>query len=379
MVYFYAGMEQQIRFCQTRDGANIAYATVGQGPPLVKVANWLGHLEFEWQSPVWRHWLESLSRHHRLIRYDERGCGLSDWDVDEFSLEAWVDDLEAVVSTAGLDRFPLLGISRGGPIAITYAVRHPDKVSHLILCGSYVRGWQNRELSPAKRQELEMLYDLIRLGWGQSNPAFRQVFTTLFMPEATPEQMQWFNDLQRVSTSPENAVKMRQASGRLDVTGLAPQLQVPTLIFHGRGDAVVPFAEGRLLATLIPGARFIPLDSINHILREDEPAWSHFLREVYAFLDVPYEEPVEPRAERSETPLEALPVTADLSDLTLRERDVLDLMARGYRNDEIARELVLSPKTVRNYTSIIFGKLQVTSRGEAIVRARELGFGREAN
>lgn len=369
-------MEQQIRFCRTRDGANIAYATVGQGPPLVKAANWLSHLEFDWQSPVWRHWLRSLAKHHLLIRYDERGCGLSDWNVDAFSLEAWVDDLEAVVSNLGLDRFPLLGLSRGGPIAIAYAVRHPDKVSHLILCGSYARGWQSRELSPAQREELNMLYDLIRLGWGKSNPAFRQVFTSMFMPEATAEQMHWFNDLQRVSTSPGNAVKMRQASGRLDVIDLAQQLQVPSLILHARGDAVVPFAEGRLLATLLPGARFVPLDGVNHILLEDEPAWSHFLREVYDFLGLPDVELPEPEAEPDEMAQSEPPLPVGPAALTLREREVLDLMARGYRNNEIAQELVLSPKTVRNYISIIFGKLEVTSRGEAIVRAREAGFGR---
>lgn len=362
-------MEQHIRFCQTSDGVSIAYATAGQGPPLVKASNWLSHLEYDWQSPVWRHWLEALAQHHCLIRYDERGCGLSDWDVEEFSLDAWLEDLEAVISAAGVDRFALFGLSRGGPIAITYAVRHPERVSQLILCGSYVRGWKHRELSQEKRAELEMLYDLIRLGWGQSNPAFRQVFTTLFMPDATADQLHWFNDLQRVSTSPENAVKLRQTSGQLDVTDLATQLKVPTLILHAERDAVVPFAEGRRLATLVPGARFVPLDSNNHILLEDEPAWQHFLREVGDFLGVEYLVP-DRTIERPAKP------AAGLGELTLREREVLDLMAQGYRNAEIAQELVLSPKTVRNYISIIFSKLQVTTRGEAIVRAREAGFGK---
>jgi pimeloyl-ACP methyl ester carboxylesterase/DNA-binding CsgD family transcriptional regulator len=369
-------MEQQIRFCRTGDGANIAYATVGQGPPMVKAANWLSHLEFDWQSPVWRHWLGGLARHHRLIRYDERGCGLSDWDVKEFSLEAWVDDLEAVVEIEGLESFPLLGISRGGPIAITYAARHPEKVSHLILYGSYTRGWQYRELTPAQRQEMEVMYDLIRVGWGKSNPAFRQVFTSLFMPQANVEQVQWLNDLQRVSTSPENAVKMRQASGRINVIDLAPQIQVPTLILHAQNDAVVPFAEGRLLATLIPGARFVPLEGVNHILVEDEPAWPVFLRELYQFLGVsdgPAELPIEGEKTAAASPQPAI----GAAGLTLREREVLDLIARGYRNSDIAQALVLSPKTVRNYISIIFSKLAVTSRGEAIVRARQAGFGRE--
>lgn len=370
-------MEQQIRFCRTSDDTTIAYATVGNGPPLVKAANWLGHLEYEWQSPVWRHWLRSLAQHYQLIRYDERGCGLSDWDVGDFSLEAWVDDLEAVISTVGLNRFPLLGISRGGPIAIAYTVRHPEKVSHLILYGSYARGWQNRDLTPAKREELKVMADLIRLGWGRSNPAFRQVFTSLFIPEATTEQMHWFNDLQKVSTSPENAVSMRQASGQVDIQELAPLIQVPTLIMHARGDAVVPFNEGRLLATLIPGARFVSLQSVNHILLEDEPEWPHFLSEVFGFLGLPDFETAVAQTRPDKTTSETYAYAIGSSNLTLREREVLDLVARGHRNDEIAQKLVLSPKTVRNYISIIFGKLEVSSRGEAIVRAREMGFGRQ--
>ncbi len=369
-------MEQQIRFCQTGDGTNIAYATVGQGPPLVKAANWLSHLEYDWQSPVWRHWLGNLAKHHQLIRYDERGCGLSDWQAGDFSLEAWVDDLESVVSAVKLDRFPLLGISRGGPIAIAYAARHPDKVSQLIVYGGYAHGWRNRELNRRHQEELEMLQDLIRLGWGKSNPAFRQVFSSLFMPEATAEQMQWFNDLQRVSTSAENAVRMREASAQVDVIDLAQQIQVPCLIIHARGDAVVPFVEGRRLATLIPGARFVSLDSVNHILLEDEPAWPHFLREVYDFLGVVEVGTVEPAIRQGKAVRGVSPVVKSLPGLTLRERDVLDLIARGYRNEEIAQELVLSPKTVRNYISIIFNKLGVKSRGEAIIRAQESGFGR---
>ncbi len=365
-------MEQQIRFCRTVDGSNIAFATVGEGPPLVKAANWLSHLEFEWQSPVWRHWLRELATGRRLIRYDERGCGLSDWDATEFSLDAWVADLEAVVAAAGLERFPLIGISRGGAVAVAYAARHPQQVSRLVLYGAYARGWQQREISAAKREELQILYDLIRVGWGKSNSAFRQVFTGLFMPEANAEQIHWFNDLQRVSTSPENAARMRAASGEVDVRHLAGQLQAPTLVLHARGDAVVPFDEGRLLATLIPGARFVSLESNNHILLEDEPAWSQFVREVHSFLGVGGEEAMQHQSQAADRPAVTTP-----ADLTLREREVLDLLARGYRNEEIAQRLVLSPKTVRNYISNIFDKLAASSRGEAIVKARELGFGRE--
>lgn len=355
--------EQHIHFCKTKDGVSIAYAAVGQGPTLVKAANWLSHLEYDWTSPVWRHWLEGLSRHHRFFRYDERGCGLSDWDIDDFSLDAWVRDLEAVVEAAGLDRFPLLGLSQGGPIAIAYAVRHPEKVSHLILHGTYALGRLRRQPSEEQLREIDVFNELIALGWGKSNPAFRQVFTTMFMPEASGEQLHWFNELQRVSTSPENAVRIRSTFATINVSDLAPKLDVPTLILHSKNDAIVPFEQGRFMATLIPGSRFVPLESNNHILLADEPAWAQFLEEVYDFLGV---------AGGSEEVKADLP---DHADLTLREREVLELLARGYRNQDIAQELVLTSKTVRNYISIIFSKLDVHSRGEAIVRAREAGFG----
>lgn len=275
-------MEQDIRFCTAPDGVRLAYATVGQGPPLVKAAHWLSHLEFDWDSPVWRHWWTELSRHHTLIRYDARGCGLSDWNVEDFSFEAWVQDLETVVEALGLERFPLLGISQGGPGAIAYAVRHPEKVSHLILYGTFGRGRARRD--PHQAEVAETLHSMMRVGWGQDNPAFRQVFTTLFVPEATTEQMRWFNDLQRLTTSPENAIRIRETSNVIDVRDLAPRVTVPTMILHARGEAGVPFEEGRQLATRIPGARLVPLEGNNHILLEDEPAWTRFLHEVRAFL-----------------------------------------------------------------------------------------------
>ncbi|HSJ63585.1 MAG TPA: alpha/beta fold hydrolase [Gemmatimonadaceae bacterium] len=281
-----SAQQQEIRFCTSADGARIAFATVGEGPPLVKAANWLSHLEFDWNSPVWRHWLRELSRCNTLIRYDERGCGLSDRDVEDFTLDAWVRDLEAVVDALGLERFPLLGISQGGPIAIAYAIRHPERVSHLILYGSYARGRGHRQLSDRERQEGQLLLQLIEVGWGKDHPAFRQVFTSMFIPDATPEQTTWFNELQRVSTSPENAIRMLRGFYALDVYDLASQLRVPTLVMHGTGDLRVPFGEGRLLASLIPGARLIPLDSRNHVLLESEPAWHRFVTEVREFLGV---------------------------------------------------------------------------------------------
>ncbi len=278
--------DQQIRFCTSSDGVRLAYAAVGHGPPLVKAANWLSHLEFDWNSPVWRPWLVALSRDHTLVRYDERGCGLSDWDAEDFSLDAWVRDLEAVVDAQGLERFPLLGISQGGPIAITYAVRHPERVSHLILYGAYARGRLHRSPTPQDLAEREMMIEMVRLGWGKDHPAFRQVFTTLFIPGGTQEQCRWMNELQRVSASPENAVRILQAFDRLDAQDAATRLRVPTLVLHATGDLRVPLDEGRRIAELVPGARFVPLESRNHLLLGTEPAFLRFLGAVREFLGV---------------------------------------------------------------------------------------------
>ncbi len=279
-------MEQQIRFTTTPDNVSLAYATVGSGPPLVKAANWMSHLEFDWKSPIWRHWLEGLAQHHLLVRYDERGCGLSQWDVEDFSFEAWIRDLETVVDALGLERFPLIGISQGGPVAIAYAVRHPDRVSHLVLYGTYVLGgmkWGSEEY----HQERDTLLKLAELGWGRDNPAFRQVFASLFMPDATSEEMRWFDELQRVSTSPENAVRFLREFDQIDVLAESQQVNVPTLVLHARRDARVTFEQGRQVASLIPGAQLVPLESSNHILLRDEPAWEQFLYEVGRFLGVP--------------------------------------------------------------------------------------------
>lgn len=277
-------LRQQIRYCRSCDEVTLAYATVGDGPPLVKAANWLSHLEFDWNSPVWRHWLVGLAKHHTLVRYDERGCGLSDWEVTNMSFEAWVRDLEAVVEAAGLERFPLLGISQGGGIAIAYAIRHPEKVSQLILYGSYARGRLRRDPTPEQIEEIDVFNQLIRLGWGKDHSAFRQVFSTLFLPEGTVEQIQAFNELQRITSTPENAVRIVQEFNNIDVRALAAQINIPTLIMHARGDLRIPIEEGQLLASLIPGARFVALESNNHILLESEPAWQRFLFEVEHFL-----------------------------------------------------------------------------------------------
>ena len=278
------GLGQEVRFCIAPDGVRIAYAVHGRGPPLVRTATWLTHLEFDWGSPVWRHWLAGLAEHHLVLRYDERGCGLSDRDVEDFSLDARVADLEAVVDAAGIERLVLLGMSQGGPVAVEYAARHPERVSHLILYATYARGRLRRDPSPSAREQAELMISLIRMGWAQDQPAFRRLFTTLFIPDATSEQMEWYDELQRATTDAETAVRIRTARNHDEVTGAAARVRSPALVLHPRHDALVPFSEGRLLATLIPRAQLVPLESRNHILLEDEPAWAQFRAELDAFL-----------------------------------------------------------------------------------------------
>jgi pimeloyl-ACP methyl ester carboxylesterase/DNA-binding CsgD family transcriptional regulator len=351
---------QQIRFCTAPDGVRIAYAISGEGPPLLKAANWLNHLEYDWESPVWRRWLETVSRRHTLIRYDERGCGLSDWDVEDLSFEAWVRDLETVVQAVGLERFPLLGSSQGAPIAIAYAVRHPERVSRLLLHGSYARGLLKRNPTPEKRAEVEAMSKLAEVGWGQENPAFRQIFTTLFIPDGTPEQHKWFNELERVSTSPAMAARFFRVLHDIDVSDLAPKVACPTLVSHSRSDARVPFAEGRLVAGLIPGARFVPLESRNHIVLEHETEWKRWLEEMLAFL-----------ADGA--------ASGAFAALTPRERELVDLIAQGLDNAQCAARLGMSDKTVRNHVTHLYSKLEIENRARLIVLAREAGFGRTSS
>jgi pimeloyl-ACP methyl ester carboxylesterase/DNA-binding winged helix-turn-helix (wHTH) protein len=277
--------EQQIYFCRASDGARLAYAVHGEGPVLMKAANWLTHLDHDWNSPVWRHWLRSLGEGHRVIRYDERGGGLSDRDTDDYSLDAWVRDLGAVADHAGLDRFPLLGISQGAAVAIAYAVANPERVSHLVLYGSYARGPLTDSSPERHRARAQVMIELARVGWGVRDPAFRQLFTSLFMPTGTPAQWAAFDELQRNTTSPANAARFLDAIFRLDVCDLADQVTVPTIVLHCRGDRVWPFEQGRQLAARIPQSRFVPLESENHLLFEDEPAWAQFLDEMERFLE----------------------------------------------------------------------------------------------
>ena len=303
---------EQIRFCTSSDGVRIAFAITGDGPPLVKAATWLTHIEFDWTSPVWRHWLEELSRDRMLIRYDKRGCGLSDWDVKDLSFEAWVRDLEAVVDAAGLKRFALFGMSQGGAVCVAYAARHPERVSHLVLCGAFARGRLLYAKSQAERDEYQMAIRLAELGWERDNPAFRQTFATQILPEGTVDQHRSFTEMMRLSTSAHTAGRILNEVAKLDARSFAPQIRCPTLVFHAHGDSRIPFDEGRLLGGLIPGARFVPLKGQNHILLEDEPAWDSFVTELNAFL-------------ASSTPTG--PPTMQFGQLSPRERELLELIA----------------------------------------------------
>ena len=275
-------LQQKIHFCTASDGVRIAYADVGRGTPLVKTANWLSHLEYDWQSPVWSHLLHALAADHRLIRYDERGNGLSDWDADEISFDSFVRDLESVVDRLELEKFALLGVSAGCAVSIAYALRHPERVTHLVLYGGFVRGLRKR--GHQQLDQSDALRTLILQGWGQENPAFRQIFTSMFIPGGTAEQTQWFNDLQRITTSPQNAVRLMHAMEEIDMEHLLPEVRTPTLVMHCRGDARVPFEEGRRLAAGIKGARFVTLEGRNHLILETEPAWGRFLDEIDNFL-----------------------------------------------------------------------------------------------
>jgi pimeloyl-ACP methyl ester carboxylesterase len=277
-------LHQEIRFCSAPDGVQLAYSTVGHGPPLVKTGNWMTHLEYDLESPIWRHLYRELARDFTLIRYDSRGNGLSDRSVEDVSFDAFVHDLETVVDAVNVTRFALLGISQGCAVSIAYAVRHPERVSHLILYGGYALGWSQRPRTVAQKDEDAALLTLMRVGWGKENAAFRQIFTSLFMPGATKEQADWFNELQRMTVSPELAVRIYEAVGETDVTALLPRVSAPTLVMHARDEARVPFEAGRRMAAGIPGARFVPLSGRNHLFLETEPAFRQFLEETRAFL-----------------------------------------------------------------------------------------------
>ena len=318
----------------------------------MRAATWLTHLDFDWESPVWRHWLEGLGETHTVIRYDERGCGLSDRDVGDLSVETWVADLETVVDAAGVDRFALLGVSQGAAIALAYAVRHPERVTHLVLYGGYARGRKFR--NAGERRHEDALISAIRAGWSDPNATFRHVFSMLFLPTGTSTQMAWYDELQRRSTSAETAARLYDARGSIDVAHLAPRVTTKTLVMHAREDRVVPVEEGRLLGAQIPDARLVLLDSANHILLSDEPAWGRFMSELHAFLGTqrPAEDPA-------------------VKELSGRELEVLELVAAGLTNEAIAERLYLSVRTVERHLSNVYAKLRVSGKaGRAAAAAR---------
>ncbi|MDF1899555.1 alpha/beta fold hydrolase [Mycolicibacterium smegmatis] len=275
---------QHIAFCRAGDGVRLAYAVVGEGPPLVRAANWMTHLGYDMESPVWSHWVRDLSRNHTFIRYDERGCGLSDWEAADFSFDDWVADLESVVEALGLERFPLLGVSQGGAVAVAYAARHPERVSRLVLCGAYARGRAVRAVGDEEKRAAALDLELARVGWGRDDPAFRQVFAAQFLPDGTRADWAAFDQLQRRTTSPENAVRFLEAFGRIDVRDEAREVRCPTLVMHSRDDHRVPVRFGEELAALIEDARMVALDSNNHLLTGTEPAWQVFRQELEGFL-----------------------------------------------------------------------------------------------
>jgi pimeloyl-ACP methyl ester carboxylesterase len=276
--------EQEIRFCTAPDGVRLAYATTGQGPPLVRAAHWMTHLDYDLRSPVWHHWIADLSVRNTLVRYDERGCGLSDHDAAEFSLDAWVQDLESVVDAAGLERCSLLGVSQGGAVSIAYAVRHPERVERLVLCNAYARGRVLRAQSDAERREAELQAEVAAVGWGRDDVAYRHFFASSFMPDADPALWDAFAELQRRTTSSENAHRFMSTYARIDVSELAAQVRVPTLVIHARDDHRVPFAQARELAAAIPGSRLVPVVSANHLFRADEPAWAEVVERIGEFV-----------------------------------------------------------------------------------------------
>jgi pimeloyl-ACP methyl ester carboxylesterase/DNA-binding CsgD family transcriptional regulator len=336
--------DQEIRFCRAPDGTRLAFATHGSGPPLVVASCWLSHLQHDWQSPVWRHFLDDLGAMTTMLRYDERGFGMSDWAVDDFSLPARLADLETVVDAAGLERFALLGMSGGSAVAMAYAAAHPERLTRLILYGT--ASGRPREFTEESLAEEETYRSMIRVGWAKPDPVFRRVFTTMFIPEATEEQMRWFDDLQRMSTSPENSVASRIGRQQVDIAGDLPAITAPTLILQATGDRATAFKHAVTVSGLIPDARLVALESRNHILLAGEPAWATFVDEFAAFI-----EPDRRRWAGSELPLDSLSV---------REREVLDLCADGRTNEEIAATLSLSPRTVERHLSNVYLKLGVS-------------------
>ena len=344
-------MQQSIRYLTTDDGTRLAWASMGTGMPVVKAANWLSHLGYDLESPIWRHWARFFGEHFNFIRYDERGCGMTGGDPRGLTLDHWLGDLEAVVEAAGIDQpFALLGISQGAAACVAYAVKHPQRVSRLILYGAYARGAYERSNEENARL-YRAIVEVARVGWAEDNPVFRQLFTARFIPGATDAQVQWFNELARTTTTAQAAGALLESRGHINVMPLLDGIRVPTLVLHARQDGVVPLEEGRLLAARIAGARFVELESRNHVLLEHEPAWERFCSEVREFLGAGDD--------------------GRLALLTSRERQIVEGLVAGHTNAQIAASLFISDKTVRNTLTRIFEKLGVRSRTQAMALLRD--------
>ena len=337
-----------VRFIQTHDGLSLAWSRTGKGLPLVKAAAWLTHLEYDAESPVWSHWVEFLESHFDYLRYDERGCGMSDRKTGALDLSSWTNDLDRVVEAAAMPKpFVLLAMSQGTGAAVEYAAKYPENVSHLILCGGYARGVNHRN-NPEAAKLYAAITDVFRMGWASSNSAFREVFTKRFLPDGDPKKLQWFNDLCGRTTTPDIGAELLRARGDMDASAALPMVRCPTLVIHAKGDNIAPLGEARFLASSIPGAELIVLQSNNHILQEGEPAWDDFRAHVLDFIG-------ESAAQ-------------EVSALTPREREVLNGICAAKSNKEIARDLGVSDKTVRNQVTSIFAKLGVATRQEAILK-----------
>ena len=339
-----------VRFATAKDGVSLAWTRSGSGIPMVKAAAWLTHLEYDRESPIWAHWVKFFESNFDYLRYDERGCGLSDRQAGTLDVETWTNDLERVVQAADLPKpFVLIAMSQGTAAAVTYAAKHPKDVSHLILLGGYARGVHHRG-NPEAASFYDAIVDVFRMGWGSNNQAFREVFTKRFVPDGDAVKIGWFNELCQRATTPEIGAQLLQARGKMDASDALEEVSCPTLILHAEGDQVAPLEEGRLLARKIPSAEFIVLPSDNHILQDDEPAWQIFCDQVLEFVGC---EKLDP--DRLLTP---------------REREILAGICQAKSNKEIARDLGVSDKTVRNQVTRIFAKLGVGTRQEAILKVR---------
>lgn len=349
-------MTHPVKFFRGHDGAEIAYAETGDGPPVVLLPSWLTHLAYQGYSTAWRPWLDVLSSNYSLIRYDPRGCGLSDRNVTDLSFAAWVHDLDRLLDRLKLDKVSLIGICQGGAVAIAYAGDHSDRIERLVLYGAYARGRNRRDAPAMEPEKAKVMLDMLRLGWGDPDSSFMRAFATQFQPDGGRDHLDSWCELQRRATTPANAVELTRMMFDIDVSEAARRISVPTLVIHPERDAVAPIEEGRLLARLIPDARFLPIDSSNHFLLPTEPAWQQVTAALEEFL-----------------PGRSVP--AALKDLSSRESEVLSLLAEGLDNHAIGRSLGISEKTVRNHVSAIYGKLGVGTRAAAVAAARDAGLG----